>query len=102
MLTARYLEHGEDSATWGVTPAYQVEFWTHLASNLPDTAPEKVGYKKDAYLLTDATDVREVTAWADEHAEGRIVVIYAVIRDRGDGHGRGLFHLSGLDPTHKR
>jgi hypothetical protein len=98
VITARHLDRGEAYARWGLSsPSYQVDLWTHLADQLPDTPPEKVGYKQDAYLLTGAADVTEVMAWADENANGRIVVIYAVVPDYGNG--RGLIHLIGSDPT---
>jgi hypothetical protein len=49
MIDARYLERGEDYASWEASEStYQVDFWTHLTDRLPDTQPEKVGYKKDA------------------------------------------------------
>lgn len=49
MIDARYLERGEDYASWEAGEStYQVDFWTHLTDRLPDTPPEKVGYKKDA------------------------------------------------------
>ncbi len=97
-MKTKYLERGEADATWSVgTPEYQVDFWTHLTDRLPDTPPELVGYKQDSYLVTDAKDVGEVIAWAEREAQGRIVVIYALLVDR-DGR-RGLVHLSGDDPT---
>jgi hypothetical protein len=96
VLNARQLI-GDDFASWGLTPVYQVDFWRHQAHKLPDTPPEKVGYEKEAYELTGAADIDEVTSWAREHADGRIVVVHAVLPD--SGRGRGLIHLSGADPT---
>jgi hypothetical protein len=98
MIDARYSERGEDYASWEAGEStYQVDFWTHLTDRLPDTQPEKVGYKKDAYLLSGAAEVDQVMAWVRDNAEGRIAVVYAVIPDTG--YGRGLFRLSGSDPT---
>lgn len=80
MVEARQLDLDESSAMWQVAPGtYQVEFWKHLAYLAPETPPEKVGYAKEAWLLTNAADVWEAGAWADDHAEGRIVLIYAVL-----------------------
>jgi hypothetical protein len=101
VITAKYLGRDEAYSTWGVpSPAYQVDFWTHLSDRSADMPAEKVGHKQDAYLLTGAADIREVMAWAEENANGRIVVVYAVIPDQA--RGRGLVHLSGTDPTRDR
>jgi len=98
MIAAKYLERDEAFSSWELSsPAYQVDFWTHLPLESPDTPPEQVGYKQDAYLLIGAADVAEVLAWADDNANGRIAVVYAVIPEQG--HGRGLVHLTGNDPT---
>jgi hypothetical protein len=86
VIAAKYVDRDETYASWGVTTtAYQVDFGTHLAHKSPDTPPEQVGYKQDAYLLTGAADVGEVMAWASNHADGRIVVVYAVAPTPGTG-----------------
>lgn len=100
MLSATYMNRGEDYGVRGLVPTiYQVDFWTHLTDRLPDTPPEKVGYKKDAYLLAGAADIDEVMAWVSHQAQGRLAVVYAVL---DDDRGRRLFHLSGTDPTWSR
>jgi hypothetical protein len=99
-LQARELDRGEDHASWGHRPTYQVEFWRHLVPPKPEYEPEKYGYKKYAWVVTDAESFDEVSAWAAENASGRMVVIYLVLPEwLRPGHGRGLVHLSGLDPT---
>jgi hypothetical protein len=103
-LSARELQRGEDYASWGLGVAvYQVEFWLHLIPPHPEHPLEKYGYRKYAWLVTDAESFDEVSAWAGENADGRMVVIYLVIPEAlRPEHGRGLVHLSGLDPTNPK
>ena len=103
-LNARELQRGEDYASWGLSPAvYQVEFWRHDVPPHPEHSPEKYGYKKYAWLVTDAPSFDEVSDWACENADGRMVMIYLVIPEwLRPRDGRGLVHLSGLDPTNPK
>ena len=73
---------------WEVSgPRYRVTFWTAPA------------WDSQEWELADG-DLREVMAWADEHAVGRTVTIGAVVPDQE--HGLGLIQLLGTDPTAPR
>jgi hypothetical protein len=71
-------------------PSYRVYFWRKIAPG-PDGA-----WGSDEWQIEDAADVHEVIAWAEEHAEGRTYVLYAVV---DDPDGPGLVRLAGTDPT---
>lgn len=97
------MARGEDFASWGLLPTYQVEFWRHLVPANPEHDPATYGYKKHAWLVTGAESVDEVSTWAAGNADGRMVVIHLVLPEEyRPGRGRGLVHLSGLDPTNPR
>jgi hypothetical protein len=88
-MTARKLpEH----ASLPVAPAlsYRVTFFTRTS--------EDSFYAAESWTHEDAKDIREVLAWADEHAHGAASV--AVYAEVDDGAGDTiLILLGGEDPT---
>ena len=66
-----------------VVDTYRVYFWS------PD------GGRCDEYELTGAQDVREVIAWADSNADGRVAEIF-LRHDHPPEHG--LIRLAGARP----
>ena len=72
--------------TWEVDrPTYRVYFWTHDGSAC------------DEWRLTDATNVHDILAWADERVgEQRSYQVFVEVSAES---GLGLLRLSGADPT---
>lgn len=87
------------------TTAYRVVLWEHPI--LDGAPPESTAWGEAGFDLTDATDVREVIAWAEERlAAGagywtqrgqpirdREYVVYARVPDEGT-----LIQIAGWDP----
>jgi hypothetical protein len=53
-----------------------VTFWRQLDEATPDSVP---WWESDIRRVEGATDVREVIAWAEERAAGRLYMIHAEI-----------------------
>lgn len=72
--------------TWEVEhPTYRVHFWTHEGSAC------------DEWRVTEAADVHEVLAWADQRVgEGRGYQVFVEVAPES---GLGLLRLRGSDPT---
>jgi hypothetical protein len=84
----------ELEARWVVDqPTYQVVFWHKLNDPDPPLVPL---WSEEPHRLRDVVDVSEVLTWANAHAEGREVAIYAEV-DRGPD--QGLVLVVGRDPT---
>lgn len=75
------------------SPTYQVVFWKRMNDPEPPLRPM---WWSDATRLAGVGDIREVLEWAEAHAEGREIAIYAEL-DRGKEHGN--VRLLGIDPT---
>jgi hypothetical protein len=97
-MNVRPLERDEAKGVrWEVSvPSYRVDFWRHLADELPDTPPEKVGYERDSYHLSDVTDVEEVLEWARANQGEKSYVIHVMVQS---GTEAGTIRLHGIDPT---
>ena len=76
-------------------PIYRVDFWHQLPAP-PGGRQEMMGYKQDAYHLSDVENFDQVRSWADANAGGRSFVIYAEISRGGE---RGIIRVHGIDPT---
>lgn len=64
-------------------PTYRVDFWTDDVAS-------------DEWRIDGASDVHEVLAWADDHANGRSVAIYV---ETVHEHGIGLARIAGREPA---
>ena len=72
-------------------PAYRVYFFI-------DPGPGSRGWTSDEYEISQAPDVRTVMEWADEQADGRSYILYALVRS-GHPPSSGLLTLMGHDPN---
>ena len=97
-MNVRPLQRDEaKSVRWEIPdPSYRVDFWMHLAHKAPDTPPEKVGYERDSYHLSDVTGVEEVLQWARENQCEKSFVIHVMTPRGGEP---GTIRLHGVDPT---
>jgi hypothetical protein len=96
-MNVRPLERVEAYVRWEVPdPSYRVDFWLHLASRLPDTPPEKVGYERTSCHLSDVTGVEEVLQWARENQGEKSFVIHVMVMRGGEP---GTIRIHGIDPT---
>ena len=72
-------------------------FWSRpTVATRSDVDPSKLIYTSRWFELKAVSNVREVLAWAEENAAGRLYVVYAAVR-RGDD--AGLVRVFGIDPT---
>lgn len=77
-------------------PVYRVYFWGR--SKAPDNVPpEHVGYYCREYRVSDADDIHEVIAWADQATVGDET--YTLYVERQESGETGLIRLAGTDPT---
>jgi len=74
-------------------PSYQVHFWRQCNDPEPPTVPL---WASEIHRLVGVSDVADALDWAQAHAGGRRVVLYAEV-DRGPNVG--LVQLRGVDPT---
>jgi hypothetical protein len=74
-------------------PTYQVVFWRKHNDPEPPLRPL---WGSEPHRLREVADLNEVLVWAETHANGRLVAIYAEV-DRGPD--QGLVLLRGRDPT---
>lgn len=74
-------------------PSYQVQFWRQLSDPEPPLMPL---WESEVHRLVGVNDVADALGWAEAHAGGRRIVIYAEI-DRGPNVG--LVRVRGVDPT---
>lgn len=84
----------EIGAAWATEArAYHVYFWTQMSD--PDP-PAVALWRSDVKRVSGVSDVIEVLAWAEEHAEGRTVTIWLEVPAGGRF---GLIQIHGIDPT---
>src|SRR6478609_8429022 len=84
-------------------PVYRVDFWTFTATHAGDVDPDVTPYSSE-WDLTEARDVNEVVAWAEdnvrewlaEHPDRPRTYVVYVVRERGEA-SRGLIRIFGED-----
>jgi hypothetical protein len=77
-------------------PVYRVYFW-HRQAPPAGIRAESMGWQSEEHRLTEAADVHEVIAWAEQRLpSGDRYVLYVEQSDRGLP---GLIRLAGTDPT---
>jgi hypothetical protein len=76
-------------------PVYRIDFWTR-PDPPPGGDPEKMGWVKTSYRVSEAKSVREVRAWAEENANGQTFVLWTEL---GPADDRTLVRIEGVDPT---
>lgn len=94
-MRAHETVHAEPGRILG-HPTYRVNFWERPG---PDT-----GWQLDAFALTEANDVAEAMAWADEHSRGRRFELFVeieneAVHDFQTPRRADLIRLTGTDPN---
>jgi hypothetical protein len=86
-------------------PTYRADLWTQKRAP-PGHQQERIGWKLDAYELTDVDDVRKAIEWLEskEREAGKqdgvnatASTLYALVPQRATGPG--LIQLYGVNPT---
>ncbi|MCD1285735.1 MULTISPECIES: hypothetical protein [unclassified Brevibacterium] len=77
------------------SPTYRVNFWERYGNE---------SWSLEAFVLSDAEDVREVLEWALEHANGRRIELFVEIEVEpftsfSAPRKTDLLRLYGSDPT---
>jgi hypothetical protein len=78
------------------SPSFRVNFWSRQSLGH--------AWALDAFVLTEVADVTEVVQWADEHADGRRVEVFAEFPNEPVGsftepRQSNLLRLLGSDPN---
>ena len=93
--------HPRGLATWQTDPIHEfvVEFWRQpLVPDDPEQQKTRMWSETAAYSITNATDVYEVIAWADEEAQrlASAYSLYAIVRFN---ESVGSVWIGGINPT---
>jgi hypothetical protein len=78
-------------------PTHHVDFWSQPPIP-PGLDPSKVGYRRDSYKVSGASDVYEVIAWAEQQKDGRTFVVWLAT----GGPDPSILRAYGDDPTNPR